>query len=640
MLISIYAFFLHQTYLQLFGNVIIDRNDRIVSILPNKFDEVAFRSEEISNEFVQRIIQQEDQQFNYHIGFNPYRWVKALIGKVEGKKILAVSTIPEQLVKNLLRNNNQRTIINKINELLGSFSLSLFFSKNEIIQMYINSVPMGNGIIGMATASEYYFEKKINDLNGTEMDLLLQTLKNPNRFNPNTLSKNNGDGENKTKTNNLRPAFYPELQAYCEKKELCKTTIDKNVTNIIREQARKITEQLWEAHGENAAVVVLDVKNKNFLALVGTPEPTLLSHGYQIDMTQEYRAIGSTIKPFIYALAFMKGAGPETIVNDNPIELPLLSDFSLYPKNFDGKYRGRISLKEALSQSLNIPAVKVMNFVGLQSFYDWFIRDIRINLIQNPYDYGSSTALGALELTPTQLAYMFTAFPQNGKLLPYEIIRGEDHLFKGFTEKTMKEREVFSLSSTVAITDILSNRFYGVEQFGVNSNLQLPIRNYAVKTGTSNNYHDSWVISYTPEVVAVVWVGNVANEPMQRVTGQSGAGDLWEMVMGILMSNGYITDVEFDRAAKVEPNYPEIGSVDHVADSSIFIFPKDGDHIRIERGQAVQLSATASGVWSLGSQIIGSGSEISWIPKEEGNAKITFRGDGITENLTISIKFK
>ncbi|MEI8174588.1 MAG: transglycosylase domain-containing protein [bacterium] len=638
-LVGAYSFFLYHTYLQLFGNVIFDRNGRIVSIVPNKFDEVAFRAEEIPDKLIQKIIQQEDQQFYYHIGFNPYRWTKALIGKLEGKKIIAVSTIPEQLVKNLLRNNNKRNVFNKVNELMGSSTLSLLFSKNEIMKMYVNSVPMGNGIIGMGTASEYYFNKNINDLNDKEMGLLLQTLKNPNSYNPNTLLKNNLDENYKIHVNNLRPAFYPELQAYCGEKKLCKTTIDKNVTNIIREQSKKITEQLWDMHGENAAIVVLDVKNKNFLALIGTPEPTLLSHGYQIDMTQEYRAIGSTVKPFIYALAFMKGAGPDTIVDDNPVELPLLSDFSLYPKNFDGKYRGRISLKEALSQSLNIPALKVMNFVGLQSFYDWFTNDVRINLIQEPRDYGSSTALGALELTPTQLAYMFTIFPQNGKLLPYKIVSDEEILLKGFTKKTMEERDVLSSSSTEAVTSILSNRFYGVEQFGVNSNLQLPIKNYSVKTGTSSNYHDSWVISYTPEVVVVVWVGNTANEPMQRITGQSGAGDLWEMVMGILMDNKYINDEEFNYMIK-EQGYPKIGSVLQIMDSSIFIFPKNGDRIRIEKGQTVQLSATSGGVWYLDSQIIGSGSEISWIPTKEGNTKITFKGSGVVESLSISVKFK
>ena len=417
-----------------------------------------------------------------------------------------------------MRHNNSRTVIHKVQELLASIALSFYFSKEQILDFYINSVPMGHGIIGFGAASEYYFDKKIEDLNENEIKLLLRTIKNPRLYNPlaqNLIKKGKEKG---LFSHELRPTFNSEITPYCEKIKICRTSIDRKLTDSIRKKMLAITERLWDSRARNAAVVIYDVKHKNVLALIGSPDPSLVTNGYQLDMTRAYRAVGSTFKPFFYALAFARGLGPESYVNDGEIKLPLNSGFSLYPKNFDGLYRGEITLKESLAQSLNIPAVKVLDYVGLVSFYEWLEHAAGAKLLQKGIDYGSSTALGALELTPLYLGYLFTALSNKGILENYTLASGEKFIPFGlnpsFDKKKTLPSDILDKKAVLEINAILKDRFLGVDQFGVNSNLQLSIDNYALKTGTSKDYHDSWVVGYTPEIVVVVWMGNVVQFPL------------------------------------------------------------------------------------------------------------------------------
>jgi penicillin-binding protein 1C len=262
-------------------------------------------------------------------------------------------------------------------------------------------------------------------------------------------------------------------------------TIDKELTEKLRDIVKRNIDNLKFKNAKNAALVVIKLPENELLSLIGSPNPESIEEGYKINMLEQPRPIGSTIKPFIYLESFEKGLRPYTLVEDREYKYITALGFPLYPKNFDYKYRGEVNLHYALSNSLNVPAVKVLEYVGLEDFYNFLKKDLGLEPVQDLDNYQLGIALGSLEMSLLDLAKYFTIFPNSGILKELKI---------SSNSLSSPEKEVAKPEYIQLVNKILNDRKTGVEQFGLKSELNLFQENYALKTGTSRNFKDSWII--------------------------------------------------------------------------------------------------------------------------------------------------
>lgn len=544
-----------ERYKTLLSNVVYDRNMVPLSIAENGKGHYVHEISEIPDAFKELLIKKEDNYFYYHWGVNPVSTVRAIFNSVTDGRAGGSSTLTQQLAKNLLETETDRTIFNKLIETLYAVSIELFTSKEEVLVMYANSVYLGNQLQGFDIASHAYFNRPLKETTHSEKVSLLATLSYPSVRNP--WEKENTDFA-KSLNEKISPKeifITPETtDRYSFQKDsifelqtvglacdnTCITTIDDAVTKTIREILdRHVTDSIAR-NIRNGAVVVIDPKTEELIAMVGSHNPNSSTNGNQINMAIEPRPIGSTIKPFIYAKGFAMGLRPYSLVEDREYKYPIATGFSLYPKNYDGQYRGEVTLHEALSNSLNVPSVKTLEFIGLNTFYTFLSDDLQFEPIQDYDSYQYGIALGGLEMDLTTLTHYFTLFPRKGSLAPLRILRDDNENFELPPQSHVEKKiEVVSEKYIELVHAIISDRFTGVNQFGLKGNLNISHNNYGVKTGTSRDFHDSWVVGYTGDFVVGVWLGNSENTPLDQVSGSSGAGAVWHDVMEYLLSTNY-----------------------------------------------------------------------------------------------------
>jgi penicillin-binding protein 1C len=649
--------FLTEIYQKQKSTVIRDRNGEIIIVLPN---ERGYRNQpiqEIPRRFKELLIKKEDKYFYYHFGFNPFSIFQEGISRLGFGSRKGSSTITQQLVKILLGKEKERNFKNKVLELFSAISLEIFKSKDEILRMYANSIYFGNQIQGIKEASQFYFGVSPEFLTDGQILQLLATISSPSENNPlkNTnkeIAKNLAqrlklDSSNLVFTdidqvkNNVENYFEDditfELKPFLQNLNSNQLTIDKELTKKLREIVRRNIEELKFKNAKHAALIVVKLPENEILALIGSPNPRSLESGYQINMLEKPRPVGSTIKPFIYLKAFEKGLRPYTLVEDREYKYITALGFPLYPKNFDWKYRGEVNLHYALSNSLNVPAVKVLEYVGLENFYQFLEKDLGFRPIQDFRNYQLGIALGVLEMNLIDLAKYFTIFPNQGILKDLKI----DFVQKQ-NEKVISKPEYIQL-----VNKILSDRKTGIEQFGLKSDLNLFQENYALKTGTSRDFKDSWVVGYTPDFLVGVWVGNAENEPTDAVSGQLGAGKIWSETMELLFNSPYNKKTPFDFSSIKEYNYKgnlEFGlegdnfekALFALKDNSLILTPHDGDRFLLEGGQII-LKAKESVDWFLNGKLIGKGKENIFFPQEEGIYQIIAEKGNLKEKINIFI---
>lgn len=616
----------------------------------------------VPEQFKALLIQKEDRFFFYHLGINPGSILRSFFGYVLTGRFAGSSTITQQLVKNLLNNENERTISNKIIESLYAFSLELHTSKNDILAMYANIAYFGKQTEGITEASHVYFNSDPEALTTTELLQLLVMLSHPADI-PYTIKNNervknfakhfqipiDEDAIKEGKTNAEKDAYAYErknenafeLSSLYQCYTACNLTIDNNLTTILREVLQKNLASPAFASVQNGAIIVLRAdetkKTNEILALIGSPYPYSMQRGYQINMALRPRPIGSTWKLFIYAEAFRQGARPYTIIDDTEYKYEIGTGFAFYPKNYDGKYQGKVTLHYALANSLNVPAVRVLEYVGLENFAQFLTKDLEFRPQQPLEQYQLSIALGGLEMDLLSLANYFSIFPNNGVLKPLIIAENQYPELPMSTQPTA-EKQIFDPAYTELVTKILSDRSTGVGQFGLKSNLNLSSPNYAVKTGTTYDYHDSWTIGYTPDFVVGVWLGNSDNTAMQQLSGSVGAGKIWHDVMTILLNGKYNTGREFSFDSIAE--YSENGILEYgltgddyefardiLKNNTLVVQPHHNDTLYFENGMTIPLVASEPVEWSVNNSVLGEGSSISWNPSAAGIYLITARGE-------------
>jgi penicillin-binding protein 1C len=644
--------------------IISDRNGQEIFILPNQKGNFARYSEKIPEHLKELLIKKEDKYFYYHFGFNPISIFRAGLSRLGFGQKKASSTISQQLVKILLLQESERNLKNKAIESFYTLALETFQSKEEILKMYANSIYLGNQVQGINEASLLYFGLTPDLLDDGQLLPLLATISSPTENNPEKDSNKNIAlflGQRlgiKTENINLSDIatikknaaknshsddLSFELASLADSKKSQKVTIDKEINEKIREIVKKNIETLQAKNANNAAVIIIKLPENEILSLVGSPDPTAEDQGYKINMLEEPRPIGSTIKPFIYLNAFEKGLRPYTLVDDREYKYITALGFPLYPKNFDYQYRGEVTLHYALSNSLNVPAVKVLEYVGLENFYNFLEKDLSFKPIQPLQNYQLGIALGSLEMNLTDLAKYFTIFPNKGILKDLKI----------YSEtKTLSEKKIANPIYIQLVNKILNDRKTGIEQFGLKSNLNLFQNNYALKTGTSRDFKDSWVIGFTPDFLVAVWVGNADNSDTQGVSGQIGAGNIWSEVMEFLLSSEYNKKTPFDFSSIFEfkngdnveyglkgDNYEKITNILKEKDSSLILKPHDGDSYLLEENTKIILEAKEKVSWFIDGNFLGEGESQIFAPNKTGQVKIKAQGlDGKEEALTIYIQ--
>lgn len=502
----------------------------------------------------------EDEKFYEEPGFSPQGILRALfVNLTHGRILQGGSTITQQLARNALLTPEQ-TVSRKIKEFILAIKLTRYYTKDQILALYLNEIPYGPTIYGVEAASRAYFNKPASGLSLAESAILAALPRAPSyyspwgnhkkelfqreqfilnkMFNSGKISKRHLEEALKTKI-----AFEPQaqtikaphfviavqdvlVQKYGE--DLVRsgglgvlTTLDWDLEQLAEKvvaEGSLRNEKLYQ--GKNAALVAQDPKTGQVLALVGSRDYFDIKNEGNFNVaTQGLRQPGSALKPFVYLTAFKKGYTPNTVVFDVPTNFDTTGDpeKKYEPKNFDEKFRGPVSFKQGLAQSLNVPSVKVLYLAGVQDTIKT-LHDFGVTTLNEYGRYGLSLVLGGGEVKLIDLVGAYSVLSAEGVLHKQTMIlevrdrRGE--ILESYKDQS---REVIDpeyprlvnniLSDTEARSDLYQNSLYLTV---------FPDHDVALKTGTSNDYRDAWTFGYTPTLTVGVWAGNNDNSPMQK----------------------------------------------------------------------------------------------------------------------------
>jgi len=544
---------------------ICDRNGILLrKILSHNYRTSIWKNlEEISPWMIKVTIEREDKRFFKHFGVDIIAIFRALLENIKSRKIVSGgSTITMQVAKMFFSLKN-RNIFNKILEIIYAIKLEFHLSKKEILEIYLNRAPYGNRNYGVEAAARFYFQKSSSYLSLGESVILALIPKSPTKLNPLSNPEKITLEKKKFLKKLFKKGVIDSFSFICALKEslflripdvvfeaphfvdyiLEKldsinikrplkiiTTIDINLQNKIEAMLKTTLNSLRNYKINQGAVLVMDNKTGDILAMVGSKDYFDEKEG-QVNGCISLRQPGSAIKPFLYILAFENGFSPSDIIIDTLTEFKLPDGTKFAPKNYGGKFYGPVRLREALALSLNIPAVYLINKITPQRFY-YFLKNIGFkNLDKPPNFYGLSLSLGAAEVTLLELVNAYRTIANGGFYSKPRFIIGVYDLDKGYIEfKNDNPKEVFKKETAYIITHILSDNVSRIKVFGDDSPLNLPFA-CASKTGTSKDYKDNWCVGFTNDYTVGVWVGNFDSKPMQGVSGISGAAPLYRDIM-------------------------------------------------------------------------------------------------------------
>jgi len=546
----------------------------------------------------------EDAEFYSHPGFSVKGITRAVIKNVSEGKLSGGSTITQQLVKNALL-TSEKTLRRKIREIVLSVWTEMKFTKDEILEMYLNEVAYGGTAYGIQEASRTYFNKDVKDLDLAEAALIAGLPKSPTKYSPFgtnpelaferqkevlKLMKINGyiTKEQEKRVLNEKITFAPnridikaphfvmfvrqELEnlygkEYVEKGGLnVTTTLDYHIQRMAEEVVKQEINKLKRLNVTNGAVVVLDAKTGEILAMVGSKNYFDIQNDGNVNVTTSLRQPGSSIKVINYAYALEHGYTPASIISDTPIKFLVRGQPPYVPRDYDGKYRGNISLRNAFAESRNIPAVRVLASYGVDKMTEMG-KKMGITTWNNPSRYGLSLTLGGGEVKLLDLAHVYATIANYGRINPLKSLllvintKGVD-ITKGiclqnsgdnkssktssqletkdtYAKEECKDKQVVDPRVAYMLTDILKDNVARSPSFGLFSELVISGHpEVAVKTGTSNNLRDNLTIGYNQDYVVAVWVGNNDNSPMSRVaSGVTGASPIFNKIMTMLLKD-------------------------------------------------------------------------------------------------------
>ncbi|MCP4632482.1 MAG: penicillin-binding protein 1C [candidate division Zixibacteria bacterium] len=503
---------------------------------------------EISPLLKKSVIAIEDSWFYYHPGINIFSLVTSAMENLEvGKVVRGGSTLTMQIAR--MMEPKPRTMKSKIIELFRALQLELRFTKNELLEIYLNLAPYGGNIEGVGAASYFYFGKTPFELSPGEAALLTAlpnspTVLRPDRHIDNSIAARNrvlntmlrediiSKEENEGAVNEeirrvrmkppfLAPHFCRDLHLSHPEMARIQSTIDLNILSISEGVVQNHIKKLKMCNINNVAVVVLDNSSAEVLTMTGSVDFMDKGQHGQVNGATSPRSPGSTLKPFVYAMALENGLiSPATMIEDLPV---YYSGYS--PENYDEEYRGVISAADALKFSLNVPAVELCARVGLNSFYNILISGRISTLNGRYYDYGLPLVLGACETKLIELTNLYSCLARGGIDKPIKTV---------LNQRTDDGLMIFSPAVSYIISDILSE----VERPDLPAcwEFAADLPRIAWKTGTSYGRKDAWTIGYNPHYTVGVWVGNFSGESSPDLVGAVAAAPIMLEVINAISS--------------------------------------------------------------------------------------------------------
>ena len=560
-----------------FSTKILDRNGNSLYDIYNDKRRTPVELSQIPEYLKQGTIAIEDKNFYKHSGFDPIGMLRGFSRIFTRGYAQGGSTLTQQLVKNVLLTSDY-SIVRKIKEFVLAVQIERKYSKDEILQMYLNEAPYGGTAYGVESAAEIYFGKRVTDLNLIESAVLAGMPQRPSVYSPysstpkayvarttEVLRRMREDGyitkeqeiETTGQLDNLtfkeRGSDFkaPHFVQYVQKllvERYGETAIEngglKVTTTIdlsLQEKAQEIvTEEIAKVENQNitnGASVVINPETGEILAMIGSKNFHAEDYDGQVNVTTALRQPGSSFKPFTYVTAFKEGYSPSSLLLDVATTFPGgVGQPDYNPVNYDGKFRGPVQLRFALGNSLNIPAVKLLALVGIKDVLKTSF-DLGITSLP-PTDetlkrVGLSLTLGGGEVKLIDLTAAYSSFINKGfKAEPIAILKVEDINGKVLEEiKPKLAKKVLTEEQAFLIADILSDNNARRDTFGLNSLLNISGRRVMVKTGTTNDRRDNWTIGGDGNAMVGVWVGNNDNSEMLNVaSGVTGASPIWRRI--------------------------------------------------------------------------------------------------------------
>ncbi|MEK7550280.1 MAG: transglycosylase domain-containing protein [Patescibacteria group bacterium] len=520
----------------------------------------------------------EDAEFYDHPGFSIKGISRAIKQNLKSKELQGGSTITQQLVKNALL-TPERTFLRKIREIVLSIRAELAFTKDQILEMYLNEISFGGTAYGIEEASYEYFGKGVGEINLAEAAFLAGLPQSPTKYSPFGQNPDLGFARQKEVLRLMRinrfitPAqeesvlnqklifainitqikaphfiFYVRqalVDIYGE--EMVErgglevtTSLDFQIQELAEKVVKSEMEKLKNLHVGNGAAIIMDPKNGQVLAMVGSKNYFNIENDGQVNVTTSSRQPGSSIKVINYAYALSNGYSPATILDDSPIAYAVPGQPLYSPKNYDGQFKGRMTTRVALAESRNIPAVKILASYGVAKMID-LGQKMGITTWDDTSRFGLSLTLGGGEVKLIELAQVYSTIANYGQRPEIvSILQVKDYKGNLLEESKVPQiLEVIDKRVAYMLTDILKDNYARAGEFGLNS--YLVVKNHpevAVKTGTSNDLRDNLAVGFNKDYLVAVWVGNNNNSPMARIaSGITGASPIWNKIMSALLSD-------------------------------------------------------------------------------------------------------
>lgn len=575
---------------------IFDRNGQLLYEIFGEENRIPISLASLPPHVYQTSIAIEDKNFYKHHGFDIEGIARAIRNNMRGEAIEGGSTITQQLVKNALL-TKERSIQRKIKEAFLSIMTELIYSKEEILEMYLNYISYGGTSLGIESAANSYFDKHASELTLAEAALLAGLPKAPSKYSP---FGSNPQASKNRQVDVLRrmieDGYINPKEAESAKKQLLEFALSKTEVKAPH-FVFYVRDLLYEKYGEekvrrgglrvhttldldlqktlqaslsaeinkiekryrvsNGAAMVVKPNTGEILAMIGSRDYFDATNDGQVNVTIAERQPGSSIKPLMYATTFQnKTLNPGTVLLDKPTCFNIPGQKPYCPKNYDGTFKGPVTIRKCLGNSLNIPAVKSLKTIGVVPFIEQASK-MGITSWTDYSRYGLSLTLGGGEVKMVDMAQAYSTLANQGVKVPLTSIL-EINDYKGALIEKMdfKQRladldylttydgeasqaeltRVMDRAPAYLVAHIMQDDNARIAAFGRNSKLVIPGQVVSVKTGTTNNLKDNWTLGFTPEILAIVWVGNNDGAPMSRIaSGITGATPIWHDIMSYLL---------------------------------------------------------------------------------------------------------
>lgn len=540
--------------------VLLDRHGKVIHEL--RIDDKVRRLEwaslkDISPALINTVIFSEDKRFYKHKGIDFWAVGSAAFKNIFSESQRGASTITMQLSamlnKKLKPKSPKRTLSEKLEQIMAAREIERSWTKQEILEAYLNLIFFRGEIQGVSAASRGLFEKDTNGLNESESAILASLIRSPNAHAGDVAKRAcalNAAINAQSNCEEIKLAaqralstpysikqqvvFAPHVAHQLLKNGKVISTLDGKLQRYAIEIMQHQLNLIKNRNVHDGAVLVVENKTGEVLAYVANSGQ--YSSARYVDGIRARRQAGSTLKPFLYAIALEKRIlTPASVLNDSPLDVA--TPLGIYkPQNYENAFKGMVSARTALASSLNIPAVKTLSLISVESFIQR-LRQMGFSQIESDEYYGLSLALGSADVSLLEMTNAYRMLANKGVWSDLRL------RFKNYKER---RRHVFSEEAAFLVSSILSDREARGATFGLENPLSTRFWT-AVKTGTSKDMRDNWCIGYSDRYTVGVWVGNFSGEPMWDVSGISGAAPIWLEIMNYLHSN----------TASIPPKPPE-----------------------------------------------------------------------------------